>query len=99
MLKLHEPLEFTTIYYDIHGKEHDTEPSQFSAKKLISNRTGNTQFYIKSCNTELYNPLIYMSNYHKQNWKFLKFSEAKFHFYVQFLQTKQIRFLTQAERL
>lgn len=99
MLKLHEPLEFTTIYYDCNGKESDVQSSQTLAKKLISNRTGNTQFYIKSYNTELYNPLIYISTYHKQNWKFLKFSEEKFNYYMQFLQTKQTRFLTQAERL
>lgn len=98
MLNLHLPLEFHSIFYDKDGNESDEAVDGY-AKKNISNRTGNTSFYIKSYGCELFNPLINLTNYRQKDWKFLKYTEEKFNLYIQFLKTKQTRYLTLAERL
>lgn len=97
-MKMEEPLEFHRVYYDADGNKTEEEYNT-CAKQLISNRTGNVIFYVKSTTKELFNPLIRNFNYSKNNWKFLKVPVAKFNLYISFLKTKNVRYLTQAERL
>jgi hypothetical protein len=99
MTKMEEPLEFYKTYLNADGVEVGEDNAEICAKTLISNRTGNTTFYIKSTSKELFNPTVKSFHYRKNNWKLLKSSQEKYNLYISFLKTKNIKFLTQAERL
>lgn len=99
MNTMDQNLEFYGHYFNDKGLEVDKDDESICAKHLISNRTGNSFFVIKMCSKGLFDPTIIANSYKKEPWKFIKVQENKFQLYINYLQSKQKRFLTQAERL
>lgn len=98
-INMDQDLEFHGTYFNSNGIEVEKDSKDICAKYLTSNRTGNSFYVIKRCNKGLFDPTININSYKKEMWKFIKVNEQKFNLYLDFLQTKQKRFLVQAERI
>jgi IMP cyclohydrolase len=66
--------------------------------KVVSNR-GNLAYYIKTYNSELFDPLgIYAKREHILETKFSRVEKATFDFYMVYLKTNKSIYFTKAQR-
>lgn len=97
------------LLYDINGNICQFENDKFAAKKITSPR-GNEYFLKINCNGQIFNP--FNKQYGDESfriakqqglskdkvYKLIKCSKAGFDNYLEYLKTKNITFLNQAER-
>jgi hypothetical protein len=86
-----------TVFYNEHGKQTNAEHKCISAK-ILTGQTGKQTFYIKTVNSELFNPKKHMKKNRPADG-FRTVSEDKFNYYLQFLNTEIDRYLNLVERL
>lgn len=94
------PLEFSSENYDVNGVLVPDGDEHICARKIVSNKTGIAQFYVKSNGHDLLNiyRLTEFSYLKTSEWKLRKTSQRAYEAYVNFLKTRQERFLRAAER-
>ena len=93
------PKTTTTTCYSIKG-EIVSEKSKFAyAKQVVNEKTGNSTFFVKTGRGRLFDPWgTYATKTNSIEFPLKKVSETVYRNYMKYLETRNGRFLTTAER-
>ena len=97
-LDLPSPGRLDVEEYNVYGDE--AQPDQWiCARKTVNEHTGVVNYYVLCSGGQMYNPRNEDARYKiRNNWKLVRVREHTFSLYRQFLSSKRVAYLHQAER-